>query len=213
MSKLNYKLDIFFTKLQVKLKESKILNNKYFFIFIVLLFIFLAWTYYYSINNHYWFQRWFEQNIFRIKNIENKILILLSITGIFIALFLVKYLNFQNFSKKVLNLFTLNILIYIWLVFLFIQELKYQILAIITPIVFYIVYKIYDYIEDTKEKYKHKFLFDSRYFFLIALFLLIYTPIFIYFKDQKIAENLSIYAYYALIFWVVYEIILYRFKK
>jgi len=61
------------------------------------------------------------------------------------------------------------------------------------------------------------FWFDSRYFFLIALNLLIYTPFYIILKQQKIAEQLSIWAYYAMVWWVVFEIIIMilntKFKK
>jgi len=52
------------------------------------------------------------------------------------------------------------------------------------------------------------FWFDSRYFFLIALNLLIYTPFYIILKQQKIAEQLSIRAYYAMVAGVIVEILL-----
>jgi hypothetical protein len=59
-----------------------------------------------------------------------------------------------------------------------------------------------------------KFIFlDSRTFFLIALMFLYYTPFYIILKDVKIAEQLSIYAYYFLVLWVIYEIILSKFEN
>ena len=51
------------------------------------------------------------------------------------------------------------------------------------------------------------FFIDSRYSFLIALVFLIYTPFYLILWDKKIAEQLSIYAYYFLIIWVWLEII------
>jgi len=50
-----------------------------------------------------------------------------------------------------------------------------------------------------------KFILDSRYLFLIALDLLIYTPFYILLKQQKIAEQLSIWAYYTLVVGIVFE--------
>jgi len=68
------------------------------------------------------------------------------------------------------------------------------------------------YIWKTKD-----FIIDSRFLFLIALNLLIYTPFYIILKQQKIAEQLSIYAYYVLVLWVIFEIalntLLSKFKK
>jgi len=59
------------------------------------------------------------------------------------------------------------------------------------------------YIWKTKD-----FIIDSRYLFLIALNLLIYTPFYIILKQHRIAEQLSVRAYYALVAWVVFEIII-----
>ncbi len=50
------------------------------------------------------------------------------------------------------------------------------------------------------------FKLDPRLSFLLALFLLCYTVLFILIEDKKIAEQLSIYAYYFLIIWVWLEI-------
>ncbi len=47
---------------------------------------------------------------------------------------------------------------------------------------------------------------DTRFSFLISLVLLVYTPFLIFFKDNKLAESFSIYAYYFLIIWVLLEI-------
>jgi hypothetical protein len=64
--------------------------------------------------------------------------------------------------------------------------------------------KIIDFIKNDLKKI---FFLDSRISFLIALYLLCYTVLFIFVEDKKIAEKLSIYAYYFLIIWVWLEII------
>jgi hypothetical protein len=55
-------------------------------------------------------------------------------------------------------------------------------------------------------------LLDSRIFFLIALIFLFYTPFYIILEDKRLAEKLSIYAYYFLVLWVIYEIVLSKFN-
>jgi len=57
------------------------------------------------------------------------------------------------------------------------------------------------------------FQIDSRISFSIALILLLYVIFYISFWDQKIAENLSIYAYYFLVIWVWIEILSNIFDK
>ena len=54
---------------------------------------------------------------------------------------------------------------------------------------------------------------DSRIFFLIALILLSYTPFYIILENKELAEKLSIYAYYFLVIWVIYELILSKFQN
>lgn len=61
-------------------------------------------------------------------------------------------------------------------------------------------------------QFKYIFL-DSRIFFLIALLFLFYTPFYLILENKKIAEELSIYAYYFLVIWVIYEIVLSKFEK
>ena len=69
-------------------------------------------------------------------------------------------------------------------------------------LVFYLDIYLILYVWKTKD-----FILDSRYLFLVALNLLIYTPFYLILKEQKIAEKLSIWAYYAMVGWVVWEII------
>jgi hypothetical protein len=56
-------------------------------------------------------------------------------------------------------------------------------------------------------------LLDSRVFFLIAITFLFYTPFYIILENKKTAESLSIYAYYFLVIWVIYEIVLSKFSN
>lgn len=225
MSNFFYSIYTFFSRTKYKLEKNKFfkffINSKIIWIIMWIFFIALVWLYYYSIHHHYFFQRKFNKVVFPINNIENKILFLLIINSIyFILVFLFKVkLNFLknklDFIKKIKFKKTLWIYIIYSIIIYFLSfiELKTKALFIITPIVFYFVYNIYNYIKENKTKFRFKFLIDSRYFFLIALILLIYTPIFIYFKDQKLAEKLSIYAYYFLVFWVSYELITTKFQK
>ncbi len=89
---------------------------------------------------------------------------------------------------------------------------KTEYLYLVYFLVFYLDLYLILYIWKTKD-----FILDSRYLFLIALNLLIFTPFYIILKQQKIAEQLSVYAYYAMVAWVVFEIIinilLNKFKK
>ena len=215
MWKILYKLDSFFSKIKYKLdkndKITKILKNRIIYTIMWLLFIIFLISFLYDFYEHKWTYRFIKKNIYRIKDIDLYFIYWLVTTSIY-WIYIFKS-SIINFLKKVFNLFLLNIIIYISLVFLLTTELKTQILAIITPIVLYFVYKIYNHINDTKEKYSLKFLFDSRYLFLIALVLLVYTPIYIYLEDKKMAETLSIYTYYFLVAWVVYEIIISKFQK
>ena len=80
---------------------------------------------------------------------------------------------------------------------------KIEYLYLVYFIAFYLDIYLILYIWKTKD-----FILDSRYLFLIALNLLIFTPFYIILKQHKVAEQLSIYAYYALVAWVVFEIIL-----
>ena len=221
MSKLIYKINVFFSKTKYKLSKNKklhfFLNSKIIWWIMGVLLLILSYTYYYSLNNHHWFQRLFNYYVYPIKNIENKIFILLVIDIIYFIWVLAKKIKF-NFLPRI-NIFQnkkylISFVIYsVIIYFLSFIELKTKVLAIISPLVLYFIYNIYNYIQQDKTKFKLNFLIDSRYFFLIALVLLIYTPIYIYFKDQKFAETLSIYAYYFLVIWVVYEIISSKFQK
>ena len=75
-------------------------------------------------------------------------------------------------------------------------------LYLIHILVIYLDVYLILYIWKTKD-----FVLDSRFAFLVALNLLIYTPFYLILKDNKFAEQLSIWAYYMLIIWVVWEII------
>ena len=210
-----YKLDSFFSRIKYKLdknnKITKILNNKIIYIIMWLLFIIFLISFLYDFYEHRWTYKFIKKHIYRIRDIDLYFIYWLVTTSIY-WIYVFKS-NIIKFLKKFFNLFVLNIVIYTGLVFLFTTELKTQVLAIVTPIVIYFIYKIYNHINDTKEKYTLKFLFDSRYLFLIALVLLVYTPIYIYLEDKKTAETLSIYAYYFLVVWVIYEIIISKFQK
>lgn len=116
-----------------------------------------------------------------------------------------RFLNFLT-SKTVLTIVYFVAFILITLVVLntvypdkisFKQEYIYLLHFIVLYIDIYLILYIYK----TKD-----FFVDSRFLFLIALNLLIYTPFYIILKQQKIAEQLSIYAYYSMVLWVVCEI-------
>ncbi len=89
---------------------------------------------------------------------------------------------------------------------------KKQYLYLVHFLVIYMDMYLILYIWKTKD-----FILDSRYLFLIALNFLIYTPFYIILKQQKIAEQLAIRAYYAMVLWVIFEIFLMflipKFKK
>lgn len=219
MSKILYKLDSIISKIKYKLRNNSKINNilssKITFFIILILFIILLWTYIYSINNHNWFQRLFNYYIFKLDKIELKILYILMMISIYLLYYIFKhfFINTINIAKNINKLIYTYILYIIIIFFFFSEKLETQILFIITPLIIYISYKIHLYINDTSEKYKINFLIDSRYLFLIALILLIYTPIHLYFENKELAEELSIYSYYFLVIWVFYEIIISKFKK
>jgi len=217
MNKLLYKLDTFLSRVKFKYYNSflhKILKSNIVFYLFLLIFLISFWTYLYIIitNSTHWFQRMFNHYIFKIDNIKEKILFLSIFSSLYFVLYYQKKLK-KIFNKFIFNIFSFNYLLYLGILYLFVKELKNQVLLALIPLVLYFIYKMYLYIENTKDDYKFKFIFDSRYFFLVALILLFYTPIYIYFNDQKIAEQLSIYAYYALVIWVIYEIIISKFQK
>ncbi len=203
---------------------KKILTNKKIYYVMWILFLILLWLYIWSINDKYLFYRNFhwKYRFFHIYHLAEKIkynfyivswLLSMLITIKILSIFYLKY-KFQNIIKNKIFKIIFVYIVYILFVFLLVfLELKTKILLIITPLIVYYTFQICKYIQETKENFKYKFLIDSRYFFLWALILLIYTPIFIYFKNQDIAEQLSIYAYYFLVIWVIYEIILWFIKK
>jgi len=217
MKNLYYKLDVLITKLKYKYENSfisKILKNKIVFYLIWLIFVISFWVYLYIVitNSTHWFQRMFNHYVFKLDNVKEKFLYLSIFSWLYFLFYFQKKI-FKFLKKFFLNAFTLHYLLYLWAIFLFVPTTKNQIIYWISPLVLFFVYKTHLYINKTKEKYKFKFIFDSRYFFLIALVLLIYTPIYLYFNDKKIAEQLSIYAYYFLVMGVIYEIIIWNFKK
>jgi len=116
-----------------------------------------------------------------LKILTSKILLLIVLFIFFILILLVLLTSFYK-SK-------------------FIFEPKY--LYLLHFLVVYLDLYLIIYIWKTKDT-----IFDSRWFFLIALNLLIYTPFYLILQQKKIAEQLSIWAYYAMVWWVVWEIIL-----
>lgn len=226
-SKLFYKIKKFFPKFEEQIKKflffsHKLLQNKYLHYVIYLFFIILLVLYIWSLKDPYLFYRNFHWKYrdFHIYHLALKIkyslyflswiLILQILSSKILIEKIKKYFNTINKKyKKIIIVYFVYIIFILLLSFI---ELKTKILSIMTPLIVYFVYYIHNYIKQTKTIYKYNFLIDSRYFFLIALILLIYTPIFIYFKDQKIAENLSIYAYYFLVIWVIYELITQKFE-
>lgn len=98
---------------------------------------------------------------------------------------------FKNFDSKKFKknlFFRIFVLIFLTIIILFLN-LEIINFLILEFIAFSLIFKL-----------------DSRISFLIALFLLIYTVLFIILWDKKIAETTSIYAYYFLIIWVWLEI-------
>jgi hypothetical protein len=71
---------------------------------------------------------------------------------------------------------------------------KKEYLYLLDFLVIYLDIYLVLYIWKTKD-----FILDSRFAFLVALNLLIYTPFYIILKQQKLAEQLSIWAYYMLV--------------
>ncbi len=86
-----------------------------------------------------------------------------------------------------------NVYKYIWLVLLSIGLYFYNIdieyIWITIFLIFSLLFKI-----------------DSRISFVLALLLLIITPLYLIIWDKEIAERVSIFAYYMLIIWVILEI-------
>ena len=118
-----------------------------------------------------------------------------------------KILNFLQ--SRLVVLFVLFICFVLVLLFIFNLLFPYKItfepqyLYLLYLLLFYLNLYLVLYIWKTKD-----FVLDSRYLFLIALNLLIFTPFYIVLKQQKIAEQLSIWTYYILFIGVIYEIIL-----
>ncbi len=93
-----------------------------------------------------------------------------------------------------------NFIKYTWIV-LFIIITYFSWLSIASIIIFaFILFNIF-------------FSIDTRFSFFIALSLLIFTSFYLLVGDQKIAESLSIYAYYFLILGVLFEIKNYLFSS
>jgi hypothetical protein len=69
-----------------------------------------------------------------------------------------------------------------------------QYLYLLHFLVIYLNLYLIIYIWKTKDT-----VFDSRWFFLVALNLLIYTPFYLILDQKKIAEQLAIRAYYAMV--------------
>lgn len=111
-------------------------------------------------------------------------------------------LIFKEKTNNLWNIFTNNIFIKIFILFLVWFSLYNftNFSNISLSIILFIIYSII-------------FFLDSRYSFLIALVLLIYTPFYLIIGNEAIAEQLSIYAYYFLVIWVWLEIFHNSFKK
>jgi len=85
----------------------------------------------------------------------------------------------------------------------------------------YLIYIIIAYVSGFVVKYIRKendfkwekILLDSRVFFSFALFCLVLTVVYLIWDESTKAEDFSIYAYYFLVLWVIYEIIISKFIK
>lgn len=116
-----------------------------------------------------------------VKFMENRVIVTFILFFLFILIFLI-----------VLNSFYSNTV-----------PFKKEYLYLLHFLVFYLDVYLVLYIWKTKD-----FILDSRFVFLIALNLLIYTPFYIILNQQKIAEQLSIRAYYVMVVWVLLEMFL-----
>jgi len=196
-----------------KLSNNRLLNNKLAYTIMWLIFIISLSSTIYDLNVHNWTYRFIKEYA-RIIHIEDYVYYWLVISSVYWWLIIISkikklvWLSKAIYSNKILSAYIIISIISFVLI-----ESKTKILYIITPVVIYFVYKMYKHISDTKEKSKNLLIIDSRYIFLIALVLLIYTPIYIYLWNKELAENLSIYAYYLLLIWVIYEIVSSKFSR
>lgn len=130
-----------------------------------------------------------------------------------LVLFFCFILMIEKIEKILTNKLLLTLIFFVWFILLTLVILNSfypeqvpfykNYLYLLHFLVVYLNLYLIIYILKTQD-----FWFDSRYFFLIALNLLIYTPFYIILKQQKIAEQLSIRAYYAMVAGVIVEILL-----
>ena len=120
---------------------------------------------------------------------------------------------FQKIQKFLTSRLVLTYVLFVWFILLALVvfnsfypkqvPFKKEYLYLVHFLVVYLNIFLLIYIWQTKDC-----IIDSRYLFLAALNLLIYTPFYLILKEKKIAEQLAIYAYYCMVWWVVLEIIL-----
>jgi len=167
-----------------KLLSNKVLLSFIFFIGFFLLFIIV-------------FNSFFPEKVSFYKEYIYLAYIILFYVNVYIL-----YYIYKTYDKKQLSMS----LKYLWL--------KLVIFIIVSSLLYFYFYSWFDknlfiYKVITIEIFIFSVLFtlDARFMFLIALNLLLLTPFYIILKQNDIAENYSIYAYYFLIIWVIVSII------